>query len=56
MRTPLLCLSVVLLCAMPAFAISDDDLRAALEQRFNNDRTGACIAAGVIDDGTIASA
>jgi serine-type D-Ala-D-Ala carboxypeptidase/endopeptidase len=43
-------------CATPAFAISNDDVRAALEQRFKGDRTGACIAAGVIDDGTIATA
>jgi CubicO group peptidase (beta-lactamase class C family) len=31
-------------------------VRTALEQRFKGDRTGACIAAGVIDDGTIATA
>jgi serine-type D-Ala-D-Ala carboxypeptidase/endopeptidase len=31
-------------------------VRPALEQRFKGDRTGACIAAGVIDDGTIATA
>ena len=34
--------------AAPAFAISNDDVRLALEQRFKGDRTGACIAAGVI--------
>ena len=45
-----------MLCAAPAFAISSDDVRAALEQRFKDDRTGACIAAGVIDDGTVAAA
>jgi len=43
-------------CATPVFAIGNDDVRAALEQRFKDDRTGACIAAGVIDDGTIATA
>jgi CubicO group peptidase (beta-lactamase class C family) len=43
-------------CATPAFAISNDDVRAALEQRFKGDRTGACVAAGVIDDSTIATA
>jgi len=45
-----------LLCSTPAFAISNDDVRAALEQRFKGDRTGACVAAGVIDDGAIATA
>ena len=43
-------------CATPASAISNEDVRAALEQRFKGDRTGACVAAGVIDDGTIATA
>ena len=56
MRAYLLVLSAVTFCAAPAFAISNDDVRAALEQRFKGDRTGACIAAGVIDDGTIATA
>jgi CubicO group peptidase (beta-lactamase class C family) len=36
--------------------MSDDDLRAALERRFKDDRTGACVAAAVIDNGTTASA
>ncbi|MDN3275347.1 serine hydrolase [Frankia sp. RB7] len=40
----------------PAFAISDGDLKAALSQRFTGDRTGACVAAGVIDHGTMATA
>jgi serine-type D-Ala-D-Ala carboxypeptidase/endopeptidase len=31
-----------------------DDLRAALEQRFKGDRSGACIAAAVIENGTTA--
>ena len=56
MRAKLLLFSAVMLCAAPAFAISSDDVRAALEQRFKDDRTGACIAAGVIDDGTVAAA
>ena len=56
MRAPLLSFSFLMFCATPAFAISNDDVRAALEQRFKGDRTGACIAAGVIDDGTIATA
>jgi serine-type D-Ala-D-Ala carboxypeptidase/endopeptidase len=55
MRAYLLVLSAVMFCATPAFAVSNDDVRAALEQRFKGDRTGACIAAGVIDDGTIAT-
>ena len=56
MRAKLLLFSAVMFCAAPAFAISSDDVRAALEQRFKDDRTGACIAAGVIDDGTVAAA
>ena len=56
MRAYLLVFSAVTFCTTPAFAISNDDVRAALEQRFKADRTGACIAAGVIDDGTIATA
>jgi CubicO group peptidase (beta-lactamase class C family) len=56
MKAQLLCFSAVMFCAAPALAISNDEVRAALEQRFKGDRTGACIAAGVIDDGTIATA
>jgi CubicO group peptidase (beta-lactamase class C family) len=41
---------------MSAFAMSDSDLRVRLEQRFKGDRTGACVAAAVIDNGTTASA
>ena len=37
-------------------AASEDDLRAALEQRFKGDRSGACIAAAVIENGTTAQA
>ena len=55
MRAQLLFFSAVMFCATPAFAIGNDDVRTALEQRFKGDRTGACIAAGVIDDGTIAT-
>ena len=54
-RTHLLSL-VVALSSVPAFAASNNDLRAALEQRFKGDRTGACIAAAVIENGTTASA
>jgi D-alanyl-D-alanine-carboxypeptidase/D-alanyl-D-alanine-endopeptidase len=56
MRVRLLLFSAVMFCATPALAISNDDVRAALEQRYKGDRTGACIAAGVIDDGGIATA
>ena len=56
MRAYLPVLLAVISSTTPAFAISNDDLRAALEQRFKGDRTGACIAAGVIDNGTIATA
>jgi serine-type D-Ala-D-Ala carboxypeptidase/endopeptidase len=37
-------------------AASEDDLRAALAQRFKGDRSGACIAAAVIENGTTAQA
>lgn len=56
MRTQLLSLAAVMLSTMSALAMSDSDLRAALDQRFNGDRTGACIAAATIDNGTTASA
>jgi serine-type D-Ala-D-Ala carboxypeptidase/endopeptidase len=56
MRAQLLVFSALMFFAMPALAISNEDVRAALEQRFKGDRTGACVAAGVIDDGTVATA
>ncbi|MCP3385066.1 serine hydrolase [Bradyrhizobium sp. CCGUVB4N] len=46
----------VVLGTSPAFAVSESDLKAALSQRFTGDRTGACVAAGVIDNGTVATA
>ena len=52
----LLILVSAMLCATPAFAIGNDDVQAALAQRFKDDRTGACVAAGVIDNGAIATA
>src|SRR5271169_1860276 len=55
MKTPILNLAVAL-SSVPAFAASDNDLRAALEQRFKGDRTGACIAAAVIENDTTARA
>jgi serine-type D-Ala-D-Ala carboxypeptidase/endopeptidase len=56
MRTHRLGLAAVTLLAKSAFAMSDSDLRAALEHRFKGDRTGACVAAAVSDNGTTASA
>ena len=56
MRAHLLGVAAVMLSTTSALAISDNDLRAALEQRFKNDRTGACVAAGVIDHGVTTSA
>jgi serine-type D-Ala-D-Ala carboxypeptidase/endopeptidase len=56
MSPHLLGLAALMLCTTWAFALSDDDLRAALERRFENDRTGACVAAAVIDSGTTARA
>jgi serine-type D-Ala-D-Ala carboxypeptidase/endopeptidase len=55
MRTHLLCLAVAL-SSVPSFAMSDEELGAALERRFKDDRTGACVAAAVIYKGTSASA
>jgi serine-type D-Ala-D-Ala carboxypeptidase/endopeptidase len=56
MKAQFLLFSATILCATPATAISNDDVRVALEQRFKEDRTGACLAAGVIDDGKISTA
>jgi len=54
MRTHVLSLAFAL-SSVPAFAASDNGLRVALEQCFKSDRTGAGIAAAVIDNGTTAS-
>lgn len=56
MRALLFITSTIMLSATPGFAFSNEDLRAAIELRFKGDRTGACIAAGVIDADTIATA
>ena len=56
MRTHILSLAAIVLCTIPAFPMSDNDVRAALEQRFKGDRTGACVAAAVIDNGATARA
>ena len=55
MKTHLLSLAVAL-SSLPALAASDSDVRTALEQRFRGDRTGACIAAALVENGTTASA
>lgn len=55
MKAHLLSLAAIALSSVPALAMSNDELRANLEQRFKNDRTGACIAAAVIENGTTAS-
>jgi serine-type D-Ala-D-Ala carboxypeptidase/endopeptidase len=55
-RSQFLTLAAIALSAAPALATSDGDLRTALEQRFKGDRTGACVAAAVIDNGTTAIA
>lgn len=39
-----------------AVAASEDDIRVTLEQRFNGDRSGACFAAAVIENGATAQA
>src|SRR5215475_8338905 len=49
-------LAVLTLSAMSASAMTEDDLRAALERRFKGDRTGACVAAAIIENGTTMSA
>src|SRR5262249_39813675 len=56
MKTRFLTATALVLSGAPAFAISDGELRAALEQRFKNDRTGAGVASAVIDTGTPAKA
>jgi D-alanyl-D-alanine-carboxypeptidase/D-alanyl-D-alanine-endopeptidase len=56
MRAQLLVFSALMFCATPVSAVSNEDVRAALEQRFKGDRTGTCVAAGVIDDGAVATA
>jgi CubicO group peptidase (beta-lactamase class C family) len=56
MRKHLLSIVAVAISTWSALAMSDNDLRAALEQRFKDDRTGACIAAAVIDNGATVSA
>src|SRR5215475_9773264 len=56
MRKRLLSVVAFTFSATQAFAMSDDALRAALERRFKGDRTGACVAAAVIDNGKTAKA
>jgi serine-type D-Ala-D-Ala carboxypeptidase/endopeptidase len=56
MRKHLLSVAVFAFSATQALAMSDDELRAALERRFKDDRSGACVAAAVIDNGKTAQA
>jgi serine-type D-Ala-D-Ala carboxypeptidase/endopeptidase len=56
MKAHLLSLVTVTLSTMTASAMTNDELRAALEQRFMGDRSGACVAAAVIDNGLTATA
>src|SRR5262245_35527818 len=56
MRTHLLSVAAVALSAASASAMSDGDLRSALERRFKDDRTGTCVAAAVIENGATANA
>jgi CubicO group peptidase (beta-lactamase class C family) len=49
-------LAAVTLAVTPALAMSDGDLQEAVGRRFKGDRTRACIAAAVIDNGAIAKA
>lgn len=53
MRSLLLSLALAVSTAS-AMAASEDELRAALERRFKGDRSGACIAAAVVDDSAVA--
>lgn len=41
-------LAIVVLSATSVFATGDETIRAALAQRFKDDRTGACVAAAVV--------
>src|SRR5262245_59131232 len=56
MRKHLLGIAAFTLTATHAFAMSDDELRAALERRFKDDRTGACVAAAMIENGRTSQA
>jgi CubicO group peptidase (beta-lactamase class C family) len=56
MKVSFLSVLAILLGSSPALAVSDSALKAALSQRFDHDRTGACVAAGVIDGRTTATA
>lgn len=56
MKRHLFAFAAIAIWSASAVAAGDDDLRAALERRFKNDRTGACVAAALIDNGTTATA
>lgn len=52
-----LALAVVLIIyATPVLAADDGELRGALERRFNDDRTGACVAAAIVDGASTSTA
>ena len=50
------CLSLAVLLAGPAAAMSDDELAGKLGQRLHGDRTGACFAVAVVEAGAVARA
>jgi serine-type D-Ala-D-Ala carboxypeptidase/endopeptidase len=52
---PLL-LASLLAASLPAHAMSGDQLAAALDKRLRGDRTGACVAAAVIEDDQVSRA
>ena len=49
-------LALVACCSAPACALTDSELRRAVGQRFEGDRSGTCVAAAVIEGGTTATA
>ena len=49
-------MSSAILLSSHAMATSDQELHAVLQQRFAGDRTGACVAAAVIERSTVATA
>ena len=56
MRSHLASFAALGLSTTSVFAASDENLRAALAQRFKGDRTGACVAAALIADQATKSA
>jgi CubicO group peptidase (beta-lactamase class C family) len=56
MKKHFLSLAVIAISTISASAMTDEELGAALEQRFKGDRTGACVAAAMIENGATANA